>query len=272
MLSAQATELLARAVLALLAVGVVVFMAWDRRRLGYTRMQYVLYVIWRGYLHFVWRATIDRPARLQPGQGAILIANHRSSIDQFFVQMATPRVVRWMVAREFFKLPVGGWILREVMGCIPVSRAGIDTAATKAAIRLAQEGQVIGMFPEGRINETAELLLPGRPGVALIALRARVNVVPLFIQGAPYAGTVASSFFMPGRVRVRVGEPIDLSPYFGQEGDRQVLELLTLRFLKEMARLAGRDDFQPRLAGRRWMPKPAPQEDAPCPETTATGS
>ncbi len=270
MLSAQATELLAQVVLGLLGISVVIFVAWDRRRLGYTRMQYVLYVIWRGYLHFVWRATIDRPARLQPGRGAILIANHRSSIDQFFVQMATPRVVRWMVAREFFKVPIGGWVLREVMGCIPVSRAGIDTAATKAAIRLAQEGQVIGMFPEGRINETSELLLPGRPGVALIALRARVNVVPIFIHGAPYAGTVASSFFMTGRVRVRVGDPIDLSPYFGQEGDRRVLEQLTLRFLKEMAHLAGMDDFQPRLAGRRWMPKQTAQDDSPQPEPTAS--
>ncbi len=256
MLNAQTTNLLAQGVLGLLAVSLLVFVAWDRRRLGYTRMQYVLYVIWRGYVHFVWRATIDRPARLVPGRGAILIANHRSSVDQFFVQLATSRVVRWMVAREFFNIPLGGWILRDVMGCIPVSRAGIDTAATKAAIRLAQQGEVIGMFPEGRINETDQLLLPARPGVALIALRARVPVVPMFIHGAPYAGTVASSFFMTARVRVRVGDPIDLSPYYGQEGDREVLRQLTLRFLKEMARLAGHEEFQPRLAGKRWMPRP----------------
>ncbi len=268
MLSAEQTHLLAQGVLALLALAVLGFAAWDRRRWGYTRIQYVLYVLWRGYLHLVWCASVDRPVRLPPGQGAILIANHRSSVDPFFVQMTTPRVVHWMVAREFCQLPLAGWILREVMGCIPVSRAGIDTAATKMAIRLAQSGELIGMFPEGRINDTGEFLLPGRPGVALIALRAQVPVVPMFIFGAPYHGTVLSGFLSPARVRVRVGEPIDLSTYFGQEHDRRVLEELTLRFLKELARLGGCPQYQPRLAPRRWMPS-APAGSS---TTASTGS
>ena len=52
------------------------------------------------------------------------------------------------------------------------------------AIRYAQEGGLVGLFPEGRVNTTDELLLPGRPGAALIALRARVPVIPCYVQGA----------------------------------------------------------------------------------------
>ena len=59
---------------------------------------------------------------------------------------------------------------------------------------------------------------------------------------------------MPARVRLEIGEPIDLSPYFGREGEREVLDELTLRFLRAIAELAGQPDYQPQLAGRFYNP------------------
>ena len=51
-----------------------------------------------------------------------------------------------------------------------------------------------------------------------------------------------------------IGEPIDHAPYYGKERDHQILGELTLLFLKRIAELGGRPDFQPELAGRRWSP------------------
>ena len=110
------------------------------------------------------------------------------------------------------------------------------------------------MFPEGRINTTDGILLPGRPGAALIALKARVPVIPCYIDGSPYDGTPYGALLMPANVRLRIGRPIDLSPYYDRGGDREVQEDLTRRFLKEIARLAGNPDFEPRLAGRFYKP------------------
>ena len=180
----------------------------------------------------------------------MIVCNHRSSIDPAFIQLAIgQRVVHWMVAREYCDHPAFGWFLRAAEA-IPVGRGGIDTAATKMAIRLCQEGELVGLFPEGRINGGVEPLLPGRPGAALIALKAQVPVVPCFIQGAPYHGVVLDPLITPAKVRLTIGEPIDLSAHYGREGDREDLEEATLRLLREMARLAGRPDFQPSLAGR----------------------
>jgi 1-acyl-sn-glycerol-3-phosphate acyltransferase len=119
------------------------------------------------------------------------------------------------------------------------------------AIRYAQEGELVGILPEGRINRTERFLLPGRPGAALIALKARVPVIPCYIQGAPYDGTTLGCVFMPAKVTVRIGEPIDVSEFYGREDEREVLEQVTRRLLCAIAALAGQPDFQPELAGKR---------------------
>ena len=110
------------------------------------------------------------------------------------------------------------------------------------------------MFPEGRINRTDQLLLPVRPGAAYVALRARVLVVPCYISGAPYRGKPWSPLLIPARVHVVVGDPIDLSPYYGRENDQELVSQLTLNMMTAVARLGGNQEYQPHLASRRWKP------------------
>jgi len=216
------------------------------------------YGFWQSLIYFLtlllarvlWRAQVP-PFPLPAGQGAVIVCNHRSSIDPFFIQIVASRYVRWMVAREYCEHPALAWFLRAARA-IPTNRAGVDTAATKLAIRSASEGELIGMFPEGRINRTDQLLLPGRPGAILVALKARVPLLPCFIEGAPYGGSVTSPLLTPARVRVRFGEPIDLTAYYGREQEAGVLGELCLKAMSAIARLAGQDDFQPQLAGRKW--------------------
>jgi 1-acyl-sn-glycerol-3-phosphate acyltransferase len=225
------------------------------RRSPYTPTQTVLFLTDVLLCRFLWRADVPRQLPAGCEQGAVIVANHRSPVDPFFIQLVPGRRVHWMVAAEYFKMLVGGWFLRQT-GAIPTRRGGVDTTATKAAIRLAQQGELVGMFPEGRINRTDELLLPVRPGAALVALRAKVPMLPCYIEGSPYDGKrVTSPFFMRARVKVRFGQPIDLAEHFDSGNERHLAKELTLRAMKEIARLAGREDYEPQLAGRKWMPE-----------------
>ena len=130
----------------------------------------------------LWRVEVNGQLPEKTDRGGVIICNHRGSVDPFFIQLMAHRIVHWFVAREYFKLPVVGTFLR-ISESIPTKRGGIDTASTKAAIRMARDGEWIGMLPEGRINATDTLLLPGRPGAAMIALKARVPVVPCYLEG-----------------------------------------------------------------------------------------
>jgi 1-acyl-sn-glycerol-3-phosphate acyltransferase len=216
----------------------------------------------------LWRTKISGPLPVGPRDGAIIVSNHGSGIDPLLIQPASNRVVHWMVAGEYWKYPLMGNVFRTLRS-IPVGRRGVDTAATKQAIRLAKEGGLVGIFPEGRINTGPDLLLPGRPGAALIAIRARVPVIPVYIADAPYNGTALGPFLMSAKVRVTVGRPIDLSAYFDRQKDKDVLAEVTRRILQEIARLAGDDKFQPQLAGKNWHPDDPAATDLS--ESTATG-
>ncbi len=198
----------------------------------------------------LWRAQVSDRLPIPPDMGAVLVANHRTSADPFVIQPAVRRVIHWMVAKEYYRRPILGRLL-WFFGAIPTSRSGIDTASVRTAMRLVSDGKLVGMFPEGRINRSSDLLLPSHSGAALVALRARVPIVPCYVEGMPYTDTVLGPFFTPARVRVKIGQPLYLNEYYDRGEDRCVLEEITLRAMREIARLAGRPDYEPKLLGSR---------------------
>lgn len=250
----MAHQILATVFVLLLVAALALWLVFSLRRNPYTIPQSILYFLALLLTRVLWRAEVPAALPVGPGEGALLVCNHRSSIDPFFIQVAAHRVVHWMVAREYCEHPWFRWFLKTT-GAIPVNRGGIDTAATKFSMRVASQGGTIGMFPEGRINMTDRFMLPGRPGAVHVALRARVPIVPCYIEGSPYAGSAWSPFLMRARVRVLFGPPIDLSAYSDGEPDKEVVEQLMLLCLSEIAKLAGRTDFEPSIAGRRWKPE-----------------
>jgi 1-acyl-sn-glycerol-3-phosphate acyltransferase len=255
MISAEASDRLAICVLAVLGLSLAGWVVVMLRRSPFSPAQSVIYALNYVVARILWRASVPGRFPIPPDQGAVIICNHRSSLDPAFIALSVPRVVHWLVAREYCELIFFRGLLR-LCGSIPTNRGGIDTAATKAAIRIVEEGGLAGLFPEGRINLTERTLLPGHPGVAMIALKARAPVVPCYIHGAPYDGTPLGCLLMPAAVRLKIGEPIDLSAYFDRTSDRELLDELTLRFLKAIAQLAGDNDFQPQLAGRNSKAPP----------------
>jgi len=241
------------------ALFVILLLFW---RLGYPRfsLSHVpLYILNTVMTRVMWRATVQGQINLAKGQGAVIVANHIGPMDPAFVALACDRPVHWMVAREFVDGLAYGWALR-LLQVIPTNRGGVDIASTKAAVRYAAAGDFVGMFPEGRINTTDKLLLPGRPGAALVALKARVPVIPCFVFDSPRKVENFGFLFERCKPQVRVGEPIDLSEYFDRASDRAVQEELTRRFLKEIAKLGGDDNYEPEIAGKNW--KTGAVEDA----------
>jgi 1-acyl-sn-glycerol-3-phosphate acyltransferase len=252
------------AIVFLIGIGVIaplcLFIWWWRP----TRLHPVQGLLWLMAVVLVkllWRARWIGSLPLAEGQGAVIACNHRSSVDPFFIQTATTRKIHWMVAREYCEHPAFRWLLK-MCEVIPVNRGGSDTAATKAALRIVQQGGIVGMFPEGRINMTDALLLPCRPGAAMIADRAGVPVVPCLIEGSPYRKVPWSPFFMSARVTVQFGDPIVVPAGESDDAARSTPQAIMQAWFSEMSRLARQPDFEPQMAGRSWKPSAAELEEA----------
>jgi 1-acyl-sn-glycerol-3-phosphate acyltransferase len=190
--------------LIVLAIG---YAVWLFKHSDYSTWETILYVPVFLVGRMLWRVSFTNEAPAALKNGAILAANHRSSVDPFFVQLAAKRRVHWMVAREFCEHFIFGKVLKPFM-VIPTNRSGLDLNSTKLAIQYAQEGRLVGMFPEGKINITPAPLLAIRGGAAMVAIKTGVPVIPLYIEGSPYRRTVWSPILMPARVRITFGEPI----------------------------------------------------------------
>lgn len=147
------------------------------------------------------------PPPLPASGPAILVCNHTSGLDPFLIQAVCPRVITWMMAREFYDMPAFTWGFK-LIGAIPVGRGGRDATATRAAIRALHEGQILGIFPEGRI-ERERALMPFQTGVAMMAIKTEVPVYPACLDGTQRNKEMLQAFLESNDAQLAFGPPIE---------------------------------------------------------------
>lgn len=180
----------------------------------------------------------------------LLVANHRSFFDMYtvssvlFRRTKRPMTLFFPVRGRFFYTSPVGWFVNLVMGWWamypPFFREGkearkreFDKFSLRKLINLASEGRghVIGFHPEGgrNLGENPYEFLPAQPGVGAVIIKARPQVVPVFIVGLgnDLPKQVLGNWTGGEKVRIWFGEPVDLSPFY-EKPDR-------LRTHKEIA-------------------------------------
>lgn len=113
--------------------------------------------------------------------GVILAGNHRHIFDPCMPIISTKRPVHYMAKKELFS-GIFGWFFKLV-GCIPVDRGHDNTLAKNEAIKVLEEGKVLGIFPEGTRNKTNDILLPFKYGAVSMSKKTNAYIVPFAITG-----------------------------------------------------------------------------------------
>lgn len=180
----------------------------------------------RFLLHFLTSTTREGLTHV-PRQGPVIVAgNHISTFDPIVLAAtvaAAGRRPRAMATGGLFRAPVLGPLLHR-SGFIPVHRRSDNPAAAlEPAVTALRAGQVVMLYPEGRITTDPDYRpLPARTGVVRLALDTGAPVVPVAQWGAqlviPNGRSPLYAVRSVGRrrrVRVRVGEPIDLRRLLG---------------------------------------------------------
>ncbi|WP_280554401.1 1-acyl-sn-glycerol-3-phosphate acyltransferase [Halomonas sp. 25-S5] len=136
-------------------------------------------------LHLVYRLRFRGRHHIPPRGPAIVVCNHVSFMDALVVGGASPRPLRFLMDKPVYESPWLNWLFRLV-GAIPVDADRRDPGSVRHALvevsRALRQGEVVMVFPEGRLTPNGEVQ-HFRRGLELILARDAVPVVPAGLAG-----------------------------------------------------------------------------------------
>jgi acyl-[acyl-carrier-protein]-phospholipid O-acyltransferase/long-chain-fatty-acid--[acyl-carrier-protein] ligase len=147
----------------------------------------------------------------------LLVANHVSFIDAFLIAMANQRMVRFMMLRSYYDLPVANWLFRA-MGCVPVSSTDGPkalVASFKKAREYMQSGEAVCIFAEGEISRHGQMQR-FKKGFERMVDGGSTPIVPVHLDsvwGSVFSFSEGRALFkwprtIPYKVTVSFGAPL----------------------------------------------------------------
>ncbi|KAB2970507.1 MFS transporter [Zoogloea sp.] len=174
------------------------------------------FIIWL-LVHTVYRLRTEGLQHIPEEGPAVIVCNHVSFVDALVIAAASRRPIRFVMDHRIFRWPLLSFVFRHSRA-IPIAPAKEDPAMMEAAFAEVSQalaaGELVGLFPEGRITADGELC-PFRPGITRILQANPVPVVPMALRGlwgsmfSRKDGPVLSRPFRRGlfsRIELVVGE------------------------------------------------------------------
>ena len=142
------------------------------------------FLVWL-LIHSVYRLEKSGLEHIPDEGPAVLVCNHVSFVDALVIMAACRRPIRFVMDHGIFRIPVLKFVFRTGRA-IPIASARTDSRLLEQAYdevaRALESGDLVGIFPEGRLTDTGELY-PFRRGIERIVARTPVPVVPMALKG-----------------------------------------------------------------------------------------
>ncbi len=174
-----------------------------------------------------------------PEGSALVVCNHFSAIDPVFILNICSKDIYFLSKNEVANDTFTGKMLIKA-GAIPVDRKNPSMESMLKCIRTLKEGKKLVLFPEGTrnkmgTNELQEL----KEGAGVFAVKTKTKIVPIIIEKKPR--------FLR-RTNVVVGEPFELSAYYGVKVDDTVTEDMNADIREHMLKVQA---SLPELVGKK---------------------
>lgn len=159
-------------------------------------------IILKPLFNLLYSVKVEGLDNLPQDDGYIVCGNHAKAIDPILIGINLPNKVNFMAKSELFSNRLIGYVLSK-LGAFPVKRGQADLKSIKTSLKLLQEKQNIGIFPEGTRNKTGELI--AEPGIAMLAIKSKCPIVPVSIN---------TNYKLFNKTTIKVGKTIFLDEYF----------------------------------------------------------
>lgn len=163
-----------------------------------------------------------------PKEGnAVICSNHYSNYDPVSAALYLDRLPHFIGKKELFKNKLFIWVLTK-LGVFPIDRTvSMDMKAVKTALKILKEGEILGIFAEGRRVKEGEDVA-AKAGVALFAMKGNAPVIPCAISG---------SYKFRSKLTIRYGEPLTLDEFRGQKLTTELMGQITEQIMGRVEEL-----------------------------------
>lgn len=180
--------------------------------LTYSRLHRLL----AGLVLRLFRIRVHYPEHEPDSGNYLLCCNHISAMDPVVLAAALrKRQPHFMAKKELFRIPLLSGLLRAI-NAFPVDRSGGDVAAIKATVALIENGDCVGVFPQGTRRPgqapglTADTV---KGGVGLLCERTHVRVLPVCLK------TKSNRLRLFGGADLIIGQPMDYEQLIGTDAE-----------------------------------------------------
>lgn len=151
------------------------------------KFKYVLHdVVWGvgSFFGYIWfrpkNHYISETAKQKIKGGALLVANHTGIYDPVYVMMAvTYRRHHFVVTKELFNTKFKKFLFEKIFLCIMIDRDNVGMSTIRKISNVLKEGELVSMFPEGKINEDTSLAA-FKSGAVFMALKSGCPIIPMY--------------------------------------------------------------------------------------------
>ena len=167
-------------------------------------MEPILYRVTRPIISFlfniIYRPTYIGLDNINKESSLVLAGNHTSNLDCLLLISATNKTIHFM-AKDSLVKGLKKYLFLG-MGIIPVNRSIHDKEALKSAIDVLNDNKVIGIFPEGTINKTNDIIIPFKIGAVKMAHDTDSYIVPFTIKNKYkiFRKSVVLEFYEPYKI------------------------------------------------------------------------
>lgn len=174
----------------------------------------------------------------------IIASNHSSLLDPVFIAFALNKHINKKVyfissAPNYLDL-LGNFLFSEFGRSIHFNPKG-GVSFMRSSLEHIRKGDIVAIFPEGITNKKSGLRR-GKTGVARLALRAKVPILPVGIKGTFSLLYHFNRWILKPRktITIKIGRPISFKKYCVRDNDYIVLRKITNTVMKEIAELLGK--------------------------------
>jgi len=170
-----------------------------------------------------------------PDQGPLLVvANHVNFLDApVIISHLHPRSTTGLVKKESWDKPLLAFLFNTWEG-IPIDRDIADFSAFREAQKALKEGKILAVAPEGTRTENGRLIR-GKPGVAMLAIKADIPILPIAYYGHEIFSQNIKRFKRTP-MKIVVGEPFKINVN-GHPKDKGMMQDVTDEMMIEIAKL-----------------------------------